>query len=96
MGHAATRARRRGAVGPAFSRAGAALAIGAGALDASANVLILLGLRVGELSTMSVLVALYPAGTILLAALVLRERIAPVQWVGLVLAITAAGMLAVA
>ncbi|MGN6425454.1 MAG: EamA family transporter [Leifsonia sp.] len=90
------RARRRGAVGPAFTRAGAALAIGAGALDASANVLILLGLRVGELSTMSVLVALYPAGTILLAALVLRERIAPVQWVGLVLAITAAGMLAVA
>ncbi|WP_314149773.1 DMT family transporter [uncultured Leifsonia sp.] len=90
------RARRRGAVGPAFTTAGAALAIGAGALDASANVLILLGLRVGELSTMSVLVALYPAGTILLAALVLRERIAPVQWVGLVLAITAAGMLAVA
>jgi drug/metabolite transporter (DMT)-like permease len=39
---------------------------------------------------------MYPAGTIILAAVVLRERIAPVQWVGLVLAIAAAGMLALA
>jgi drug/metabolite transporter (DMT)-like permease len=45
---------------------------------------------------MSVLTALYPAGTILLAAIVLKERIAPVQIVGLVLAITAASMLALA
>ncbi|WP_348789012.1 DMT family transporter [Leifsonia sp. NPDC080035] len=87
---------RGGAGGAGFTRRGAALAAGAGLLDASANVLILLGLRIGELSTMSVLVALYPAGTILLAAFVLRERIAAVQWVGLVLAITAAGMLSVA
>ncbi|PPL14678.1 hypothetical protein GY24_15670, partial [Microterricola pindariensis] len=57
---------------------------------------ILIGLRLGELSVMSVLVAMYPAGTILLAALVLRERIAPVQWVGLALALTAAGLLALA
>ncbi|WP_267892623.1 EamA family transporter [Microterricola pindariensis] len=53
-------------------------------------------MRLGELSVMSVLVAMYPAGTILLAALVLRERIAPVQWVGLALALTAAGLLALA
>ena len=44
----------------------------------------------------SVLTALYPAGTIILAAIVLRERIAPVQAIGLVLALIAAGMLAVA
>lgn len=67
-----------------------------GLCDACANVLILIGLRLGELSVMSVLVAMYPAGTILLAALVLRERIAPVQWVGLALALTAAGLLALA
>ncbi|MEN2736295.1 EamA family transporter [Microbacterium sp. X-17] len=79
-----------------LTRRGVLLALGSGLLDASANVLILLGLREGDLTTMSVLVALYPAGTIVLAALVLRERIAPVQWVGLVLAVTAAGMLAVA
>ncbi len=79
-----------------FTRRGVLLAIGSGLLDASANTLILVGLRAGNLATMSVLVALYPAGTIVLAAVILRERIAPVQWVGLVLAITAAGMLAVA
>ena len=45
---------------------------------------------------MSVLVALYPAGTIVLAAIVLKERIAPLQVVGLVLAIAAAGMLSLA
>ena len=55
---------------------------------------LLLGLLLGELSVMSVLTALYPAGTIILAALVLRERIAIVQYVGLALAITAAAMLA--
>ena len=73
---------------------GLGIAAGAGALDASANLLILIGLRLGDLTTMSVLVALYPAGTILLAAVVLRERVAPVQWVGLVLAVTAAALLA--
>jgi len=79
-----------------MERRGTLLAVGSGLLDASANVLILLGLRAGDLTTMSVLVALYPAGTIVLAAVVLRERIAPVQWVGLVLAVAAAALLAVA
>jgi drug/metabolite transporter (DMT)-like permease len=74
--------------------AGMLIAIGAGAIDAIANVLLLVGLRMGELSVMSVLTALYPAGTIILAAVVLKERIARVQAVGLVLAILAASMLA--
>jgi drug/metabolite transporter (DMT)-like permease len=65
-------------------------------IDASANALLLLGLRLGELSVISVLTALYPAGTIILAAIVLRERIAPVQVIGLVLALVAAAMLALA
>lgn len=73
---------------------GLVIAIVCGAIDASANVLLLIGLRMGELTVMSVLTALYPAGTILLAAIVLKERIAPVQIVGLVLAIIAASMLA--
>lgn len=75
---------------------GFAIAIGCGLLDALANVLILLGIRAGDLAVAAVLAAMYPAGTILLAAAVLRERIAPVQWVGLVLALAAAGMLALA
>lgn len=77
-------------------RVGVLLALACGVLDSSANAVILFGLREGELSVMSVLIALYPAGTILLAAVVLRERIAPVQWVGLALALAAAGILAVA
>lgn len=77
-----------------LTRLGVGLAVAGGLIDASANVLILVGLRLGELATISVLVGLYPAGTILLAAIVLRERVAPVQWVGLTLAVVAAAMLA--
>ncbi|RUR03463.1 EamA family transporter [Labedella endophytica] len=77
-------------------RNGLALALACGALDGAANAVILVGLRAGDLSVMSVLIAMYPAGTILLAAVVLRERIAPLQWVGLALALAAAGILAVA
>ncbi|MET1051489.1 MAG: DMT family transporter [Mycetocola sp.] len=76
-------------------RRGLGLAVACGLVDATANLLLLLGLRAGDLTVMSVLTAMYPAGTILLAAVVLKERIAPVQWVGLVLALVAAGMLAV-
>lgn len=77
-------------------RAGFWLAVAGGAIDAAANAFLLLGLRIGDLSIVSVLTALYPAGTIILAAVVLRERIAPVQIAGLVLALIAAAMLAVA
>ncbi len=77
-------------------RGGFWLAVGCGVLDALANVVVLVGLRVGDLTIVSVLTALYPAGTILLAAIVLRERIARLQWVGLVLALAASAMLAAA
>jgi drug/metabolite transporter (DMT)-like permease len=72
------------------------LAVIAGGIDATANALLMLGLRLGELTIQAVLTALYPAGTIILAAILLRERIAPVQVVGLVLALTAAALLALA
>ena len=58
--------------------------------------LFLVALRLGDLSVVSVLDALSPAGTIVLAAIILKERIAPVQWAGLVVALTAAAMLALA
>lgn len=77
-------------------RGGLLLAIGCGVLDAIANVIVLTGLRVGDLTIVSVLTALYPAGTILLAALLLRERIARLQWVGLALALAASALLAAA
>lgn len=75
---------------------GLPLALACGVVDAVGNALLLIGLRLGDLSVMSVLTAMYPAGTIILAAIVLKERIAPVQWAGLILAIAAAGMLALA
>jgi drug/metabolite transporter (DMT)-like permease len=88
-------ARRRGV--PPFPglRGAWGLIIACGIADAAANVLILTGLRMGDLTVMSVLAALYPGGTIALAAIVLGERIAPVQWIGLVLALASAAVLAV-
>ena len=47
-----------------------------------------------SLAVMAVLTALYPAGTIILAAIVLKERIAWLQYVGLALAVVAGAMLA--
>jgi drug/metabolite transporter (DMT)-like permease len=66
----------------------------AGILDVAANVAVIYGLRQGALSVVSVLIALYPAGTILLAGVVLKERIALIQWVGLALALIASALLA--
>mgnify|MGYP003607604140 FL=1 len=89
-------ARRRGT--PRRPRAdlvaGLKLALICGVFDALANVGLLWGIRIGDLSVIAVLTALYPAGTIILARLVLKERIAPVQYLGLVLAIAASAMLA--
>jgi len=66
----------------------------AGILDVIANVAVLYGLRTGALTVMAVLVALYPAGTIVLAGLWLKERVAAIQWVGLALALIASALLA--
>lgn len=67
----------------------------AGVLDVVANVAVIYGLRSGALSVVSVLIALYPAGTILLAGVVLKERIALIQWAGLAPALVASALLAV-
>lgn len=70
------------------------LTAGAGALDVAANVLYLLAIRQGLLSVVSVLSSLYPASTVALAWIVLRERFAPMQRVGLILAVPAAVLMA--
>lgn len=67
----------------------------AGALDVAANVLYLLAIREGLLSIVSVLASLYPASTVVLAWIVLHERFAPLQRVGLLLAVPAAALMAV-
>ncbi|WP_291037242.1 EamA family transporter [Herbiconiux sp.] len=69
-----------------------------GTLDASANVLIQAALHSGAtadvLPVVSVLNALYPIGTVILAAVVLRERLTLLQIVGLALALAASAVLA--
>lgn len=70
------------------------IALGTGLVDTTANGLLIAGFQTGELSVMSVLTAMYPAGTVILAAVFLRERVAPWQAIGLVMAIAAAGLLA--
>ncbi len=77
-------------------RRGLVLAAICGLIDAVANAGLLLGVRIGDLSVIAVLTALYPIGTIVLARFVLKERIASVQIVGLVLAIAASVLLALA
>lgn len=70
--------------------------VAAGVFDSSANIFFTLALRSGSLSVVSVLTALYPLGTIILARIVLKERIAKVQMVGVLLALTGSAILAVA
>jgi len=64
-----------------------------GVLDTAGNIFILEGVRMGSLSVMGVLASLYPAGTIALAAIVLKERIGIVQWIGMGLALAAIALL---
>jgi drug/metabolite transporter (DMT)-like permease len=66
----------------------------AGTLDAFANVCYLLATREGLLTVVSVLTALYPVGTVILARVILKERFATVQRVGMALAIPAAILMA--
>ncbi|TQR88124.1 DMT family transporter [Mycobacterium hodleri] len=70
------------------------LAMAAGVLDTVANVAMLLALQASLLSLTSVLISLYPAGTVLLALAVLKERVTRWQAAGMVLAIGAVGLIA--
>ncbi|MBA8824802.1 putative membrane protein [Saccharopolyspora lacisalsi] len=71
-----------------------ALSATAGALDSVANLLFLLAARSGNLSIVAVIVALYPAGTVLLACGATAERIHRGQLVGLGTAAVAVSLLA--
>lgn len=64
-----------------------------GALDMGANVLYILAAHSGALSIVAVLSSLYPAATVALAGLVLRERLGRAQWAGVGVAL--AGVLCI-
>jgi len=72
------------------------LATGVGLLDVVANVTLLYAFHAGMLSLVSVLVSLYPAITVGLAVVVLRERVTRTQTFGLTLAAIAVTLIAIA
>lgn len=63
--------------------------LGAGLLDTAANITMLAAIRLGPLSVASVIGSLYPVVTVLLARVVLHERIRGWQRLGVALALAA-------
>ncbi|WP_291423629.1 DMT family transporter [Deinococcus sp.] len=70
-----------------------ALVFGSAPFDMAGNLLYLLAVQGGGLAIGALLSSLYPAFTTLLAVVVLRERLKPMQWVGVVIAMIGAVLL---
>ena len=78
----------RGEVTPP-SRRHFPLLLTVGLFDAAGNTFFAMASRIGRLDISAVLASLYPAATVLLAWLILRERLLPRQWVGICMAVAA-------
>lgn len=70
------------------------LAVWVAVLDAVANAALLYAFQGGLLSLVSVITALYPAATVLLAMVMLGERVGPMQRVGMALALASVALIA--
>ena len=80
--------------GLAVGRGVLPLVLGAGILDASANLMFAAGSQRGLVSVVAVLGSLYPVVTVALAALVLHERLGRLQAVGAAVALGGVVMIA--
>ena len=72
----------------------AGLILLASAGDIMGNVAFLIATRAGDLAVAAVLTSLYPVGTILLARIFLKERVAKSQLLGIVLALVGVALIA--
>jgi drug/metabolite transporter (DMT)-like permease len=70
------------------------LAVAVAVLDIFANITMLVALHTWLLSLASILISLYPAATVVLAVVVLRERVTRLQGIGMVLAMGSVAMIA--
>lgn len=65
-----------------------------GTIDMAANAFYVVAAQTGALAVASVLTSLYPASTVFLARIVLRERLQPVQKIGVGLALIGVALIA--
>jgi drug/metabolite transporter (DMT)-like permease len=67
----------------------------AGVFDTGGNVFYALATRIGRLDVSAILSSLYPAVTVMLAWIILKEKLALRQWVGVLLAMIAVILIAI-
>lgn len=72
-----------------MNRRATVTAVTGGALDMAANALFMIAARIGPLSIVVTLASLYPASTVLLARVVLGERLSVIQIAGIICALAA-------
>ncbi len=65
------------------------LALLAGVLDTGGNIFYLLATNFTRLDVAALLSSFYPAGTVILAGLILKEKVSATQWAGMILCLLA-------
>ena len=67
----------------------------AGVLDAGGNLFFVLAKQFTRLDVAAVLSSLYPASTVMLSSLLLKEKVSPSQWAGVVICLIAIALITV-
>ncbi|MGI9622165.1 MAG: EamA family transporter [Acidimicrobiales bacterium] len=81
--------------GLTLSRSGGRIASASGVAEAIANVFALLAFQRGPVPVAAVLSGFYPVSSVLLAAILLGERLQRIQWIGVGLALASVPLIAV-